>query len=78
MLEWNFGLNQTPNPMKKEDLEKATEIFKKNYLEWVKAQEGQTSGYEYEKSYVEMMQKVGREVLQQSVENTGKGRKKNS
>jgi hypothetical protein len=56
----------------------ALEIFKKNYSKWIQAQAHQQSGYEYEKSYVEMMQKVSEEVLQSTVESTGKGRKKNS
>lgn len=56
----------------------AIEIFKKNYSKWIKAQEHQQSGYDYEKSYVEMMQKVSEQVLQSTVESTGKGRKKNS
>lgn len=64
--------------MKKTPLEDATEVFKANFEKWFEAQSSQTSGYEYEKSYVEMMQKVSREVLERSVGNTGKGRKKNS
>ena len=64
--------------MKKTTLEETTEIFQKNFEKWFKEQSNQTSGYEYEKSYVEMIQKVSREVLEKSVENTGKGRKKNS
>lgn len=56
----------------------ALEIFKKNYSKWMESQTHQKSGYEYEKSYVEMMRKVSEEVLQTTVENTGKGRKKNS
>jgi hypothetical protein len=64
--------------MKKTTLEEATEIFKTNFEKWFQQQSTQTSGYEYEKSYVEMMQKVSRAVLEKSVENTGKGRKKNS
>lgn len=58
--------------------QQALEIFKKNYLKWIEAQSNQQSGYEYEKSYVEMMQQVSREVLQSTVESTGQGRKKNS
>lgn len=64
--------------MKKTTLEEATEIFKKEFEKWFHEQKNQTSGYEYEKSYVEMMQKVSKEVLEKSVGNTGKGRKKNS
>ena len=59
-------------------IDQATEIFRKNYEKWLQEQQHQTSGYEYEKSYVEMMQHVSREVLESSIEKTGKGRKKNS
>lgn len=35
--------------------------------QWHKSQEGQTSAYEYEKTFDHMWQKLGKEVLQQSV-----------
>ncbi|WP_020528229.1 hypothetical protein [Flexithrix dorotheae] len=34
---------------------------------WQASQQGQTSGYEYEKSFVEVWAKLGREVLQNSL-----------
>jgi hypothetical protein len=35
--------------------------------EWKESQNGQTDGYEYERSFNEMMQNIGREILQESV-----------
>jgi hypothetical protein len=35
--------------------------------EWKESQKGQTDGYEYERSFNEMMQHIGREILQESV-----------
>ena len=48
-------------------MEYATEIFQKHYAEWIESQKNQTSGYEYESSFVEMIQKVEQEVFQSSV-----------
>jgi len=57
----------------------AIEIFKKHYTSWYASQQGQTSGYEYEKSYVDMMSEVGQEVLRASLGEVpkDKNRKKN-
>lgn len=51
-------------------------IFSARYEAWEKSQEGQTDAYEYEKSYVEFMQKVEQEVLRLSVGQEPDGRKK--
>ena len=47
--------------------DKAVEIFKKHYDEWLNNPLRMTSGYDYEKTYAEMMQKVEQEVLQNSI-----------
>ena len=53
-------------------------LFEEKVAEWEKSQEGQTSGFEYEKSFDEMWTELGREVLQESVNDTSPERKKNS
>lgn len=35
--------------------------------QWQKAQQNQTSGYEYEKSFTELWQQLGKEVFQSSL-----------
>jgi hypothetical protein len=50
-----------------ETKEKAMEIFKKYYSEWENSEERNKSGYDYERTYVEMMQKVQKAILQNSV-----------
>jgi len=42
-------------------------IFEKCYNEWVADPERNLSGYDYERSYVEMMQKVEKEIFQLSL-----------
>jgi len=44
---------------------------------WQQSQSGQTSSYEYEKSFHDLMQDLGREILQSSVGEEGNARKKN-
>ena len=48
--------------------------FSEKYQEWEKNQHGQTSGYEYEKTFVEMWQQLGHQVLQQSMGEIKKSR----
>jgi len=57
-----------------------TRIFEKYYNEWVSSPERNISGYDYERSYAEMMQKVEKEVFQLSIGEApnNKNRKKNS
>jgi cell fate (sporulation/competence/biofilm development) regulator YlbF (YheA/YmcA/DUF963 family) len=50
-----------------ETKEKAVEIFSKYYSDWEKNKERNQSGYDYERTYVEMMQKVQQAILQNSV-----------
>ncbi len=43
---------------------------------WQQRQEGQTSGYEYERSFSEMMRNLGQDILQASVGEEANARKK--
>lgn len=53
--------------MTEKEIAQAKEKFELHLREWSKNQSGQTDGYEYEKSFVEMMQRVSKETLQLSV-----------
>lgn len=55
-------------------------IFEKYYYEWVSSPERDKSGYDYERSYAEMMQTVEKEIFQISLGEApnNKNRKKNS
>lgn len=57
-----------------------TKIFEKYYAEWMDNPQRLESGYDYEKTYSEMMKKVEMEVFQNSVGEIpiNKNRKKNS
>ena len=57
---------------------KVMSMFSERYDAWVASQEGQTSAYEYERSFDAFMQQMGRELLQQSVGQESDGRKKKS
>jgi hypothetical protein len=58
--------------------EKLTQKFAEKLAQWQKAQEHQTSGYEYEKSFTELWQQLGQEVFQSSLgdEEYNRNRKK--
>jgi cytochrome c-type biogenesis protein CcmH/NrfG len=47
--------------------EKITAIFWEKLLKWEAAQHHQTSGYLYEKNYVEAMKEIEKEVLQEII-----------
>jgi hypothetical protein len=51
----------------------ALKIFEKHYQQWESNPLRMGSGYAYEATYAEMMQKVEREILQISVGNVPKG-----
>ena len=51
-------------------------IFSKRYDEWDKSQEGQTDAYEYESSFDKFINKMSKELLQQSVGEESDSRKK--
>lgn len=58
----------------------ALKIFEKHYQQWESNPDRMQSGYSYEATYAEMMQKVEQEILQVSVGNVPKSinSKKNS
>jgi hypothetical protein len=45
----------------------ATQIFEKHYKEWENHPDRYKTGYDYERTYAEMMQKVEIEVMQHSL-----------
>ncbi len=49
------------------DKEKATAMFLEKLEAWEKSQEGQTSGYAYEKSYEQFIGSLSEELLQESM-----------
>jgi ribosomal protein L29 len=49
------------------DKEKLTALFVSSIQAWEQSQQGQKSGYEYERSFDEMSQKLMREIFQASV-----------
>ena len=59
--------------MKKAEL--ASQIMER-LAQWEESQKQQTSGYEYEKSYVEMMKEVEKDIFRQMVESKETGVKK--
>lgn len=60
-------------------IDKATEIFQKYYEQWESDESRMENGYQYEFSYIEMMKKVQKEVLESStgIVPKGKNGKKN-
>ena len=64
------------NPAKTKLLSSITEKIE----QWENSKERMESGYAYEKTFVEMWQSLGQEVMQQSIGKVPKGRngKKNS
>lgn len=71
---------------KKEDLLKNVmksitsiqEEFIHRFTAWEQSQVAQTEGYEYEKSFVEMWQSLGRELLERSSNKGNHSKKKSS
>ena len=60
--------------------EQVLKILEKHYEQWESSAERMKSGYAYESTYADMMQKVEQEILQVSVGNVPKSvnSKKNS
>ena len=50
--------------MTDQEIEKATAIFKEKLTAWHMNKEKEINAYEYEKSYVEAMQSIEKDVLQ--------------
>ena len=49
------------------DEQQISELVKKEVSAWFASQQGQTDGYEYEKTFVECWRSVGKKVLQESL-----------
>lgn len=49
------------------ELEKATKIFQENYKQWLSNSDRNNNGYEYERSFVGQMQKMEKELFQDSI-----------
>lgn len=49
------------------DIDKATAIFRVNYENWLNNGKRNNSGYDYEKTFVEMMERLGEDVFQESI-----------
>ena len=56
------------------EIDKAAKIFRSNYEKWINNKERNNSGYDYEKTFVEMMDSLGKEVFQESIETPLKSR----
>jgi hypothetical protein len=52
----------------------ALKVFEKHYSEWEVNKSRMNNGYTYESTFVEMMRKVGTEVLQASTGKVPKGK----
>lgn len=50
--------------MTQKEIERATALFKEKLTGWCNNKEKENSAYEYEKTFVETMQKIENEVLQ--------------
>jgi len=66
--------------MREEKIQTVVRNFESKYRAWLLSQEGQTSAYDYEKSYVEFMRTVSFETLSETTKSVQKSRntKKNS
>ena len=54
--------------MTQQEIERAAALFKEKLTAWCNNKQKEINGYEYEKSYVETMQTIEKEVLQIMVE----------
>ena len=60
----NIAVNLKKTLMTDKEIEKATAIFKTKLTAWHSNKEKEINAYEYEKTYVETMQSIEKEVLQ--------------
>jgi len=60
--------------MTQKEIERATALFKEKLTEWGNNKKKENSAYEYEKTFVETMQKIEKEVLQIMTETKAKSR----
>lgn len=49
------------------EIERASALFKKKYEKWINDPERIKSGYDYERTFVEMMQELESEVFEHSL-----------
>lgn len=49
------------------DIDKATNLFRENYTAWLNNPERVKNGYNYEKTFVEMMQEFESEIFKESL-----------
>ena len=67
-------INHNPLMMEPQEIERATALFKEQLTQWSNNQDKESSAYDYEKTYVETMQKIERDVLQIMAETKEKSR----
>jgi hypothetical protein len=60
--------------MTENEIEQATEVFKSKITQWYDNKEKEKSAYTYEKSYIEAMQAIEKEVLELIVGTKAKSR----
>jgi len=60
--------------MAEKKVSKVVSNFEEKYRAWLQSQKGQTSAYDYEKSFVEFMQDVAKDTLSATTSNENKGR----
>jgi len=49
------------------DIDKATNLFRENYISWLNNPDRMKNGYNYEKTFVEMMQEFESEIFKESL-----------
>lgn len=49
------------------DEQQLSDLIDQKIKQWKESQQGQSDGYEYERSFNDLMQTVGQNILQQSV-----------
>jgi len=49
------------------DIDNATNLFRENYIAWLNNPDRMKNGYNYEKTFVEMMQQIESEVFKESL-----------
>ena len=71
--------NKTKNKSKMEQ-QNPTQIFEKYYQEWLSNPDRMKNGYEYERTFIEMIQQMEKDVFQDSLGKVpeNKNRKKKS
>ena len=60
--------------MPQEEIERATALFKEKFTHWCNNKEKENSAYAYEKTFVEAMQNIEKEVLKIMTETKEKSR----